>query len=47
MFTGISHLQDIARVLNGSLVREDANDTQDGSVHICDVFKTVEVQVNP
>ena len=39
--------QDGARVLTRSLVREDVNDPQDSSVHICDVFKTVEVQVNP
>ena len=47
MFPGISHLQDDARVLTGSLVREDVNDHQDGSVNICDVFKAGEVQVNP
>src|SRR6266852_3669680 len=41
---GISHLQDDARVLNGSLVREDVNDHQDGSVPLCYGEKATAVQ---
>src|SRR5216683_2985229 len=44
MFPGISHLQDDARVLNGSLVREDVNDHQDGSVPLCYGEKATAVQ---
>jgi len=36
--------QDGARVLNGSLVRENVNDTQDGSVPFCSVWKATAVQ---
>ena len=44
MFPGISHLQDDARVLTGSLVREDVNDHQDGSVPLCYGEKATAVQ---
>jgi len=44
MFPGISHLQDDARVLNGSRVREDVNDHQDGSVPLCYGEKATAVQ---
>lgn len=36
--------QAVERVLKGSLVREDVNDTQDDSVPMCYVFQATEVQ---
>jgi hypothetical protein len=36
--------QDVARVLNGSLIRGDVNDHQDGSGYICYVWKATAVQ---
>jgi hypothetical protein len=38
--------EDVALTLKGSIVREEVNDKQDGSVNICYVFKATEVQVS-
>ena len=37
--------QDVTLALTGSIVREEVNDNQDGSVNICYVFKALEVHV--
>jgi len=37
----------VVLVLTGSIVREEVNNNQDGSVNICYVFKAVEVEVQP
>jgi hypothetical protein len=38
--------QDVTLALTGSIVREEVNDNQDGSVNVCYVFKATQAELD-